>query len=106
LATLSFHSSGGSCFMVCGIFARSVETVGTRRTRQPFARLLLALVTGVSMPAVAVAQYPNSTPAPEEVRTGFESITEENSERILKTLVGEGFDGRGTGQEGFVRAAH
>ena len=54
----------------------------------------------------AQAQYAGAEPVDEAVRVGFETITEESSEKILKTLVGQGFDGRGTGQEGFVRAAH
>ena len=52
------------------------------------------------------AGYPNATAPPAKWKTGFDSITEEESEEILSILVSDGFDGRGTGQQGFVRAAH
>lgn len=59
--------------------------------------------TGISSVS---AQYRGAEPPPEAVQIGFESITEAVSEEWLKILVGKGFDGRGTGQEGYVRAAH
>lgn len=37
---------------------------------------------------------------------GFHSITEANSHALLKVLASEDFAGRGTGQEGFLKAAH
>ncbi len=43
---------------------------------------------------------------PEELVTGFESITPEQAELWLNTLAGPGFAGRGTGQTGYMKAAH
>ena len=51
-------------------------------------------------------QYAGVTPIPEELREGFESITPERCQQTLQILAGPAFEGRGTGQPGFTRAAH
>lgn len=53
----------------------------------------------------AYGQYTGSAPPPRQFTGGFESITEANSEALLKVLAGDEFAGRGTGQEGFLKAA-
>lgn len=53
----------------------------------------------------AYGQYAGSVPPPEQFTEGFNSITEANSEELLKVLAGDEFAGRGTGQEGFLKAA-
>ena len=45
------------------------------------------------------------TPVPFEYSSGFSSITEADSEQILRHLVEGDMAGRGTGQEGFLNAA-
>ena len=45
------------------------------------------------------------TPVPAEYAAGFSSITESESEQILRHLVEGDMAGRGTGQEGFLNAA-
>jgi Zn-dependent M28 family amino/carboxypeptidase len=57
-------------------------------------------------PPVARAQYDGSTSVPEPLVAGFESISAEQSEAWLSILAGPVFEGRGTGQVGYVRAAH
>lgn len=54
----------------------------------------------------AYGQFAGAEPVAAEVEKGFATITEERSEELLSILVGKGFDGRGTGQEGYARAAH
>jgi hypothetical protein len=54
----------------------------------------------------AVAQYDGAMSVPETLAPGFESISKEQSEAWLSILAGPVFEGRGTGQVGYVRAAH
>ena len=54
----------------------------------------------------ASAQYGSVTPPPENLKPGFESITEEQAKEWLGVLAGPTFGGRGTGQPGFIKAAH
>lgn len=56
--------------------------------------------------AALLAQYEGSLPAPESLAVGFDSINAKQSEEWLGILAGPGFEGRGTGQLGYVRAAH
>lgn len=51
------------------------------------------------------AQYDGAVPPPEPLRPGFESITAQECEQWLHILAGPGFQGRGTGQEGYIKAA-
>ena len=51
------------------------------------------------------AQYGQVKPCPENLRVGFDSINQEDSEQILRTLAGREFAGRGTGQQGYLKAA-
>ena len=46
-----------------------------------------------------------TAPVPSEYATGIASITESDSEKILRHLVEGDMAGRGTGQEGFLKAA-
>lgn len=56
--------------------------------------------------AALLAQYEGALPAPESLAVGFDSITAAQSEEWLHILAGPGFEGRGTGQVGYVKAAH
>lgn len=68
--------------------------------------ILKAAAILFAMSTVVEAQYAATEPVNPSVKTGFDTITEAESEKILKILTGDGFDGRGTGQEGYIRAAH
>ncbi|MBC7968082.1 MAG: M28 family peptidase [Fuerstia sp.] len=50
-------------------------------------------------------EFSTVTPVPTEYAAGFDSITESDSEQILRHLVEGEMAGRGTGQEGFIKAA-
>lgn len=63
---------------------------------------ILAIVPG----QLVRSQYDGAVPPPEPIAPGFDSITKEQSEAWLSILAGPGFEGRGTGQLGYVRAAH
>ncbi len=55
--------------------------------------------------ALADGPFSGAMPVPAEYATGFESVTEADSEALLKQLVEGDMSGRGTGQAGFVNAA-
>jgi Peptidase family M28 len=73
--------------------------------------IVLVALVGLSVvesnyPAVARAQYDGAASVPEALAAGFDSISKEQSEAWLSILAGPVFEGRGTGQVGYVRAAH
>jgi hypothetical protein len=51
------------------------------------------------------AQYGQVKTCPEHLRLGFDSINQADSRKILSTLAGAEFGGRGTGQVGYLKAA-
>jgi len=51
------------------------------------------------------AQYDGAAPPPETLQPGFDAITPQECQQWLNILAGPGFQGRGTGQEGYVKAA-
>lgn len=54
----------------------------------------------------ASAQYGEPVAPPENLQTGFDSISAEQAEQWLNVLAGPTFSGRGTGQDGYIKAAH
>lgn len=52
------------------------------------------------------AQFSGSIAPPNEYKTGFDAITDQHAEEWLSILAGPGFEGRGTGQIGYTKAAH
>jgi len=60
----------------------------------------------ISASGSVLAQYGEVLAPPEELKTGFDSITTEQAEQWLNLLAGPKFAGRGTGQVGFNKAAH
>lgn len=54
----------------------------------------------------ANAQFQGSIEPPTEYKTGFDAITAQRAEEWLSILAGPGFEGRGTGQLGYTKAAH
>lgn len=71
---------------------------------QLFLVLVLAACSWLVMPANA--QYAAPDAPPEDLKTGFDSITEEQAKKFLSVLAGPEFEGRGTGQVGYIKAAH
>ncbi len=58
-----------------------------------------------ALSANAEGPYATIAPVPAAYVAGFESIRESESEELLQTLVEGEMSGRGTGQEGYIRAA-
>src|SRR5262245_42089168 len=57
-------------------------------------------------PVLSQAQYSGSKDVSSELKVGFETITPEQAEEFLNVLASPSFGGRGTGQPGFMKAAH
>ena len=53
----------------------------------------------------AMAQFANVSPCPAEYEAGFKSITAEQAQSFVSVLAGPQFNGRGTGQKGYKKAA-
>ncbi len=66
---------------------------------------LVFFSTLLSLQSKAEGPFAGATPVAAEYSAGFQSITESDSEVLLKTLVEGPMSGRGTGQEGFLFAA-
>lgn len=75
--------------------------------RIPRFLLLLLLAASCCLPQALSTDGPfaGAVPVPADYSAGFSSITEEQSREILNTLVEGEMRGRGTGQEGFLKAA-
>ena len=65
--------------------------------------LLIALLVFVNS---ATAQYGGAAAPPDNLKKGYDSITADQAKEWLATLAGPQFEGRGTGQVGYTRAAH
>ncbi|MEM7784571.1 MAG: M20/M25/M40 family metallo-hydrolase [Planctomycetota bacterium] len=70
------------------------------------ARILLVISGWLLGFGSASAQYGTVEPVPEKWKPGFDSITMEQAQDWLSVLAGPNFEGRGTGQEGYAKAAH
>ena len=70
-----------------------------------FVVLLCTAVAFTWTGPLVLAQYGQVKPCPEELKTGFDSINQADSKKILMTLAGQEFAGRGTGQPGYLKAA-
>ncbi len=70
------------------------------------ARSLLVLGIASSGASWLCGQYDGAAAPPDELRPGYDSITADQCKDWLNILAGPGFEGRGTGQEGYVKAAH
>lgn len=66
------------------------------------AGLLLPLLL---LSSTVFAQFPGAKEVPEDYAKGFNSITHGDSKKLLTQLVSKDFGGRGSGQEGFAKAA-
>ena len=67
---------------------------------------LCSLAIAICFSATANAQYGTMPSPPEDLKAGFDSINLEQSKEWLGILAGPGFEGRGTGQPGYTKAAH
>ena len=56
--------------------------------------------------STTLAQYANPAAPPDSLVAGYNSITEQQAKDWLGVLAGPGFEGRGTGQPGYTKAAH
>ena len=76
---------------------------------RPFALSMISAMfafSGLLAPSHTLAQYGDVTPPPADLATGFDTITAEQAELWLSTLADPKFEGRGTGQIGYMKAAH
>lgn len=70
-----------------------------------FVVLACTFIAGVLNGPTTLAQYGQVKPCPDELKIGFDSINQADSEQILRTLAGPELAGRGTGQQGYLKAA-
>ena len=68
------------------------------------AAVLLFFSSFITVPVQA--QFSGSIEPPVDYKTGFDVITHEKAKEWLSILAGPVFEGRGTGQIGFTKAAH
>ncbi len=71
--------------------------------RKPASALIV--VAAFLSASAAIAQYPGADPPPGKWQAGFESLSEVDSAAWLAVLAGSEMAGRGTGQEGYLKAA-
>lgn len=68
-------------------------------------RSFATAVIAISCTSAASAQYQSAQPVPEKYAVGFNSITPAESKEHLTVLTSKEFGGRGSGQDGFFKAA-
>ena len=91
--------NSGQVARVCSMFCLcKVPTV------KPITMVLLSLAL-CTVPTRAFSQYDGAAALPDQYTAGFNSITVDDSRALLTKLAGDDFLGRGTGQEGFLKAA-
>lgn len=73
------------------------------RGRMTSVCLTLAALLVCATPAFA--QFDGAEPPPESLKVGFDTITADQANTWLSLLAGPKFEGRGTGQVGFTKAA-
>lgn len=69
-----------------------------------FTILFLLALVGTS--SRACAQYGEVAAPPENLKTGFDTISADQAKQWLGVLASPAFEGRGTGQVGYMKAAH
>ncbi len=68
--------------------------------------ILTTILTFCVSLSIASAQQVVASTIPDQLKPGFESITTDQCEQWLNILAGPEFEGRGTGQTGYTKAAH
>lgn len=66
----------------------------------------LLLVSTAVWSSPVQAQYAAAQRCPEELQPGFDSITAQQTQTLTDILAGPNFEGRGTGQKGYAKAAY
>lgn len=61
---------------------------------------------GLFAGGAAKAQFAGAEPVSDALKAGYDSITPEQAKEFLSVLAGPQFNGRGTGQAGYTKAAH
>ena len=72
----------------------------------PFRTFIVTLMLGVSCFTICEAQFADTIAPPPELQTGLATITPEQAKEFLGVLASPAFEGRGTGQIGYMKAAH
>lgn len=68
--------------------------------------LWLAVGASLSIASPALAQFEGAVAVPDSWKPGFDSIDANTAQEWLNILAGPKFEGRGTGQVGYTKAAH
>ncbi|MFK7765964.1 MAG: M20/M25/M40 family metallo-hydrolase [Mariniblastus sp.] len=71
-----------------------------------FLAVIAVAACSTSFCSTVFGQYDKASDPPAELKEGFEAITIEQSKEWLGILAGPKFEGRGTGQPGYTKAAH
>ena len=74
--------------------------------RFPIFGVLALCLLVTSLPASAWGQYGDVVEPPADLKTGFDTISADQAKEWLGVLAGPEFEGRGTGQVGYMKAAH
>ncbi len=82
----------------------SIQSPVSKRRRNLISLLIGALLSMGATPASA--QFAAVQPCPADLQPGFDSITTEQIQSLVSVLAGPHFEGRGTGQKGYKKAAH
>lgn len=69
-------------------------------------KLVISSAMVLMISTTSFAQYEGAEAPPEKWAKGFNSIKTEDSKALLSVLAGPSFAGRGTGQVGYIKAAH
>ena len=72
----------------------------------PFRTFIVALMLGVSCFTICKAQFAPAIAPPPALQPGLATITPEQAKEFLGVLASPAFEGRGTGQIGYMKAAH
>ncbi len=86
------------------LFIRDTKTMA-KTVKRTLIAMSIAICLSIANQS-CLAQFGEVTAVPDEIKTGFDSITSEYSQEVLQVLAGPAFEGRGTGQVGYTRAAH
>ncbi len=75
-------------------------------SKKPLATFSLLFLILLVFNSSVQAQFATVEPPPSDLANGFNSIKAEEAKEWLTVLAGPEFEGRGTGQQGYVKAAH
>lgn len=93
-----------ACFTIGDFPLHPFQTLVINRRRNLMLLFFVVMLSALVSPTIA--QVANVEPCPEDLRAGFDSITSAEIESFVSVLAGPHFEGRGTGQKGYKKAAH